>query len=93
MEIILIWLVFGIIFGIIGAMIGSSKGEGCFGFLICVLLGPLGLLIVIFMKGVRKTCPYCKELIHKDAMVCPKCQRDMPTPEKENGQKTKKQLD
>jgi predicted amidophosphoribosyltransferase len=31
-------------------------------------------------KGNRKTCPHCRELIHKDATVYPHCQRDQPKP-------------
>jgi RNA polymerase subunit RPABC4/transcription elongation factor Spt4 len=59
--------------GIIGAMIGSRKGAGCSGFLLGILLGPLGIIISIVMRGDRKACPYCKELIQKDAVKCPKC--------------------
>jgi hypothetical protein len=75
MEIgIVLWLCFGIV----GAMIGSRKGSGCAGFALGIILGPIGLLIALVMKGKRVNCPYCKELISKDATVCPKCQRDQP---------------
>jgi hypothetical protein len=37
-----LWL----IFGILGAWIATSKGRGgCFWFLLCSLLGPIGLLV------------------------------------------------
>jgi len=73
MELLFLWL----LCGIAAAMIGSQKGEGCAGFMAGVLLGPFGILIALFSKGNRKTCPYCKELIHKDAAVCKHCQRDV----------------
>ena len=58
-------------------MIGAKKGAGTSGFIVGFLLGPLGILIAIFSKGDRKSCPYCKEWIHKDATVCPHCQREI----------------
>lgn len=56
---------------------GSKKGEGCGGFIIGLLLGPFGILIALFSKGNRKQCPYCKELMHKEAKVCPHCQKNI----------------
>lgn len=70
---ILIW----ILCGVVAAMIGAKKGEGCGGFILGVLLGPFGILIALLSKGNRKTCPHCKELIHQDATVCSRCQRDV----------------
>lgn len=63
------WLLFGFIAGIIG----SRKGAGCASFLWGFLLGPFGILIAIFRKGDTVTCPYCKENIRKDALVCKHC--------------------
>jgi hypothetical protein len=73
MEFVIIWL----ICGIISAIIGSKKGAGCSGFIIGILLGPFGIIIALITKGNRRTCPYCKELINKEAIVCPRCQRDI----------------
>lgn len=58
-------------------MIGERKGEGLLGCLFGILLGPVGLLFVIFSRGNRKTCPYCKELVHKDATHCSHCQKEL----------------
>ena len=66
-------LIFWLLCGIIGAMIGARKGAGCGGFLLGILLGPLGVIISVLMTGDRRPCPYCKELIQKDAVKCPKC--------------------
>ena len=46
--IVIIW----ICFGIIGAMIASSKGNSGFGgFLLGILLGPIGILIAYFSSN------------------------------------------
>jgi hypothetical protein len=66
-----------IIFGIIAAIIGDKKGQGLFGLFLGILLGPLGVLIMLTTKGNRKNCPYCKELIHKNATRCSHCQKEL----------------
>ena len=73
MPFLLIWF----LFGIVAAMIGKRKGEGLLGFIVGILLGPIGILIVLFSKGNRKICPACKEFIHKDATRCPRCQKEL----------------
>ena len=72
MGFVFLWLVCGVV----AAMIGSKKGEGCAGFIFGVLLGPIGILIAVLSSGNRKSCPSCKEMINKQAKVCPHCQRD-----------------
>lgn len=61
---------------IIGTIEGSKKGEGCISFGMCFLLGPIWLIVVFLSKGNRKRCPYCKEFIHKEAIICPRCQKE-----------------
>jgi len=73
MLFVVIWL----LCGVAAAMIGSQKGEGCLAFIIGFLLGPFGILFALLSSGNRKTCPFCKEKIHKDAVVCPRCQREL----------------
>jgi hypothetical membrane protein len=73
MFFLFIWL----IFGIVGAMIGKQKGEGFLGFIIGMLLGPIGILAVLFSSGNRKVCPACKEHIHRDATRCPHCREEL----------------
>jgi hypothetical protein len=76
------WVFIWIVCGIITALIGSRKGLGFFSFFYGLILGPLGILIAIFTVGDRKECSFCKELIHKDATVCPHCQRDVKAEKK-----------
>jgi hypothetical protein len=70
-------VIFWILCGVVAAMIGAKKGEPVSAFLVGVLLGPFGILAALLSKGNRKTCPFCRESIHKDATVCPRCQRDL----------------
>jgi len=69
--------VFWFICAIIAALIGDRKGEGVAGFLLGLLLGPLGIIAAALSRGNRMNCPYCKELINKKATVCPHCQREI----------------
>jgi hypothetical protein len=74
MEILFVGFIFWILFGIAGGMIGGKKGQGCLGFILGVLLGPIGLVIALLTRGNRVTCPFCKELIPPNSLRCPKCQ-------------------
>lgn len=68
-------IIFWFLCVIIGAILGHRKGELIGGLLFGLLLGPIGVVIVLLHKGNRQACPYCRELMHKEATVCPHCQR------------------
>ena len=61
----------------VAATIGHNKGILLTGFWLGALLGPIGVLIVSLMRGRRKPCPYCKESIFIDALICPHCTSDL----------------
>ena len=84
MEVILIiWVVCGII----AAAIASNKGDsGCFGFILGILLGPIGVIIAllsspkqaklderVLKSGKMKKCPACAELVKAEATKCRHC--------------------
>jgi hypothetical protein len=68
-------IVFWVIFALLGAAVGSTKGRGGFGFVLGLMLGPIGVLIVALLQGNRTRCPDCKTLIHNEAVVCSSCGR------------------
>jgi hypothetical protein len=69
-----------LICGFVGWAIGKSKGYSSLGFVLGGILGPIGRIIIAVAKSNRKKCPFCKESVHRDAVVCPHCQRDYKDP-------------
>jgi hypothetical protein len=68
----------GIIWGIsivLGIIIGARKGMGCLGLIGCLILGPVGVIIVIVTKGYKVYCIHCRKTISRKAVVCPYCQK------------------
>lgn len=90
MQFVVVWIVSVVI----GGMIGSSKGKTGLGIGLSVLLGPLGVIIMLFVGADRekveenqianesmRKCPFCAELVKSEAIVCKHCGKDLPAPE------------
>lgn len=89
MTVFVIVAFLGLIFGSIGAAIGKNKGLAVAGFLLGVLCGPIGLVVVAVIQPSQERsdrvarehgmtqCPHCREYVRPDATVCSHCQRDV----------------
>lgn len=84
---VMVWL----LFGIFAAVLASGKGRsGCGWFILGFLLGPIGLLLSWLASDKRpasshghmspeqcKRCPFCAELILREAVKCRYCGSDL----------------
>jgi uncharacterized paraquat-inducible protein A len=69
----ILWVLCGLGAGMVAQ---TRSANGCLWFALGVLFGPLGLALA-FASGSDRHCPYCKELVHPEALRCPRCQADI----------------
>lgn len=61
-----------VVCGIAGAIVGSAKNAGAGGFVLGLLLGPIGVIAAFSLDG-RRQCPKCGTRLNAGASVCPQC--------------------
>ena len=66
-------ILFWLLFGWIGLLIGQRKGRPTGGFLLGVLLGPLGWLVVALGPSYLPKCPACLGHVNPRASMCRHC--------------------
>lgn len=63
---------------ILGTMLGARRNEPVAGFFLGLCFGPLGVLFVaLHSSGKGKTCPYCREWVKSDAIICKHCHQSL----------------
>lgn len=70
---------FWLVCGFVGAIIGSAKQSGFAGFLLGLILGPLGLLAAFMVDG-RAKCPTCAGRLHSGSRLCHHCGQPIADP-------------
>lgn len=62
-----------LLLGIIGGVLGKKKGRSSMGFWLSFLLGPVGLLITIFLEDHSHVCPECGGFTVAGSRRCKHC--------------------
>ena len=88
---ILMLLVFWVAPIWVATSIGKSRGRQLLGFLLGIVLGWIGVIIIAVLEPTAEfrremdlkdgfPCPFCMEPVRTGASVCPHCRRDLPPP-------------
>ena len=57
----------------VGSALGAARGRGFFGFMVGLLLGPIGWLFVLLLPREVRRCHACMEVVHPKAQKCRCC--------------------
>ena len=71
MGFIILWIACAFI----GGKIGGKKGQGGTGFILGLLFGPVGCLMILAMSGDTVDCPHCRSKISQKQQLAPNVQK------------------
>ena len=74
-------VVIAVVGGLVGLVIGQFKNKPTTGFLLGLLLGPIGWLIMAVIPNSGPKCPACKGVINSGATKCVNCGSSLERPE------------
>ena len=72
---ILVWTLF---WSLGGSLIGASRGRRGFGFVMGLLLGFIGWIIILIMPRTGPKCPDCLSVVPAGAIRCRYCGVELP---------------
>lgn len=86
------WFIIWLLFGVVTAVVAANKRRNVIGWLVLgFLLGPFGLILSLVVSknqaeveqeaiesGARRKCPFCAELIRREAVKCRFCGSEVP---------------
>ncbi|EGU36022.1 hypothetical protein ACRZ5S_16735 [Vibrio scophthalmi] len=70
------WLCFYGFFMLVTALVGYHKNNTVAGILLGYVLGPIGLVLILFSQDRRHGhCPHCSAKVDRHAYHCPRCEQ------------------
>jgi hypothetical protein len=69
-----VWL----LMGVVGCALGSCRQRAFDGFILGVLLGPIGWVLILLLDHRGRKCPACLGVVPQQARRCQHCGDELP---------------